>query len=180
MVYFEKFCRNCPNEAHCCKFDHSKGFTFLTLADANKIKGETGKEFGEFLDFSPLDSLTVKRLNESDPSLEGALRFSQLDSKNRILRLKKQANGNCIFLTKNAKCGIYKSRPNICRIYPFWAVRLLDGKLKVIEHDVNPSCPIILSLDKKAGMENSLPTAQIKSIKKTFEDIEKERATPCP
>ncbi len=174
-MYFEKFCKKCPEDSHCCIFNHDKGFTFVGVEDAKRIKQDTGREFGDFLDFSPLSKSVISILRHDDPALEGELRLSQLDSKNRILRLKKQMNGKCIFLTDKGKCGIYKSRPKVCRIYPFWAIRLLDDSLKVIEHDSTPSCPIVLSLRAKGDdVEKQLSKSQIEDIKNTFAEIETE------
>jgi len=64
--------------------------------------------------------------------LESSLRFTLLND-DKILRLKKNGR-NCIFL-KNGECSIYEVRPKICNMYPYWCIRLLDGTVKVIDHD---------------------------------------------
>ncbi len=180
-MYFEKFCKTCPRESHCCTFDHEAGFTFLTPQDAQRIQKATGKQFLEFVEYTHLPKKAITALKNDDPALEGAIRYSQLDSRGRILRLKKKADNTCIFLEKNGKCGIYASRPNICRIYPFWAVRLIDGNLKIISHDSTPRCPIVKSLVKKndadTDIEDCLSTNQKKAIKDTFQAIESEKRT---
>lgn len=176
-MYYEKFCKNCSNETHCCIFNHDAGFTFVSVNDAYKIAKDTGKNFGEFLDYSTLSKKSLDALKRDDEMYEGALRLSLLDSHNRILRLKKKEDGKCVFLSDKGKCTIYGARPNVCRIYPFWAMRLLSGEIKVLSHDITPRCPIVVSLVKNAhdrDVEKLLSSSQIKSIKETFSIIEKE------
>lgn len=165
-MYFKKYCSICAPKTHCCTFDHNAGFTFVGIQDAKKIQKETKKEYTDFLDFSPLPKATLRLLKKEDPALEGALRYSQLDNKNRILRLKKQKDGKCIFL-KNKKCSIYQFRPKICRIYPYWAMRLLDNSLKIIEHDTTKRCPIIQA-------DEQILKKQSEELKKIFTEIERE------
>jgi Fe-S-cluster containining protein len=73
---------------------------------------------------------------------------------NRILRIKK-IDGRCFFLT-DGKCEIYFIRPKICRIYPYWCVKLINGRVKIIAHDFPCSCDIcnVDSLSKDADKEN--------------------------
>jgi hypothetical protein len=40
------------------------------------------------------------------------------DSEPYVYRMKKTANGKCVFLVDNS-CSIYRTRPVICRFYPF-------------------------------------------------------------
>ena len=153
------------------------GFTFVSMAEARKIKKRINKGFDHFLDFSPLNKKTVSALKNCDPSLEGALRYSQLDAKGRILRLKTKKDSRCIFLNDKGKCDIYTLRPKVCKIYPFWAMRLINGKIKVIEHDPEPRCPVIAKA--KVGqldIERKLFKKQVLAIKKIFYKIEKESA----
>jgi Fe-S-cluster containining protein len=164
---FEPHCRSCKNATHCCVFPKDRGFTFVGVQDAKRIKDATGKEYAEFLEFSSLPKKLVQELKSEDPLLEGGLRYKQLDKKNRILRLKKKKNGECIFLTKGRRCGIYSVRPNICRMYPFWGVRLLDGTVKIVGHDEPATCPAVRS-------KESLTAQQTKELKSVFQRIEKE------
>ncbi len=159
-----KYCKACKKEVHCCIFKNNSGFTFVGIKDAKRIKDKTKKEYNEFLDYSPLPEKLIAELKCDDPSLEGALRHSQLNNK-RLLRLKIKKDGRCIFLDDSGKCQIYIIRPNVCKIFPFWAMRLENKKIKVIEHDVYPKCPLV----KKA-----LLNKQKSLIKKIFRDIEKE------
>lgn len=172
---FKNTCKNCPNNSHCCIFNKQSGFTFLTIKDAKRIKKQTKKEYSEFLDYSPLSKKVLNYLKNDDPANEGTLRLSQLD-KNRILRLKTKNNGKCIFLNDQNRCEIYDIRPNICRIYPFWAIKLINGKLKVIEHDINSKCKIIKSLKKK-DIDNILSKNEQTKIKKLFKDIINENSS---
>jgi Fe-S-cluster containining protein len=159
---FDKYCKSCKKEIHCCIFKNNSGFTFVGIKDAKRIKNLIKKEYKDFIDYSPLPRKLLKELKEEDPSLEGALRYSQLNNR-RLLRLKTKKEGRCIFLDEYGKCEIYKIRPNICRIYPFWAMRLENNNLKVIEHDEYPKCPIV---------KETLPDKP--KTKRLFRDIEKE------
>jgi len=174
-MQYQSFCRVCPTNAHCCTFKNKSGFTFVGIEDAKKIKSETKKDYNESLDFSPLSEDIVAFLKDDDPSLEGAMRNKQLDKQNRLLRLKTKKDGTCIFLDKNRRCTIYDIRPNICRIFPFWAMKLNNGKIKIIEHDEKPKCGIIKSKNKEfEDIEDSLSDNEVKEIKKIFGDIIKE------
>jgi Fe-S-cluster containining protein len=163
-MYYTKFCKTCKKEIHCCIFKNNSGFTFVGIKDAKRIKDKIKKDYNDFLDYSPLPGKLIKELKNDDPALEGALRYSQLNNK-RLLRLKTKKEGRCIFLDDSGKCEIYKIRPNICKIFPFWAMRLENNNLKAIEHDVYPKCPIV---------KETLPDNQ--KIKKIFRDIEKENS----
>ncbi len=175
VMHFERFCKVCPESVHCCIFKGKKGFAFLTQKDAERIKKNTKKEFDEFMDYSPLNKKMIEALKNDDPLLEGGLRYSQLDKKKRILRLRTKKNGRCIFLADNGKCSIYDIRPSICRIYPFWGIRLMSGKIKIIEHDINPKCGIIKSLKKKdKKVDEALSKDELIEAKGFFKNIEKE------
>jgi Fe-S-cluster containining protein len=175
-MYFEKFCSVCPESVHCCKFKGKIGFTFLTEKDAERIKKKTEMGLENFVDFSPLPKKMIKALKDDDPLLEGGLRYFQLDKKNRIMRLKTKEDGRCIFLTDEGRCSIYSVRPNICRIYPFWGIRLLNRKIKIIGHDISPKCGILKSIKKKnKDLEASLSKKELEGYKKIFQKIEKEK-----
>ena len=160
----EQICKNCRKDVHCCIFKDSDGFTFVGINDAKRIKKTIEKDYKEFLDYSPLSKKTIKELKEDDPLVEGGMRCAQLD-KDRILRLKTKKDKRCIFLNDGGNCDIYSVRPNICRIYPYWAIKLDNKQLKVIPHD-NPSrCMIV----KKKNVDK-------KEIIKLFKEVEKETA----
>ncbi len=162
-------CRTCPKNIHCCIFKDNKGFAFLTVNDARLIKKKINKDYSHFLNYSPLSNKIISAMKKEEPCLEGALRYLQLDKK-RLLRLKTKEEGRCIFLNKKGKCDIYSIRPNICRIYPFWAMRLFNKKLKVIEHNINMKCSIIY----KKEVEQILSAKQADEVKNIFKKIEKE------
>jgi Fe-S-cluster containining protein len=165
---FKKHCKTCSPKKHCCIFKENIGFTFFSLSNAKEIKKKIKKDYSFFLDYSPLPKKTIKLLKEGDPALEGYLRYSLLDKMGRLLRLKTKRDGRCIFLNDDKKCEIYDIRPNICKIYPFWAVRLIDDSIKVIAHDPESGCPALENLDE------TLSKKEINSIKKLFRLIEKE------
>jgi Fe-S-cluster containining protein len=165
-------CNKCKRDVHCCIFKDASEFAFVGLKNAEQIKKRIKKDYDHFLDYSPLPKHVVNIMKDSDTCLEGSLRYSQLDSKNRLLRLKtKKTNKDkrCIFLDDSGKCEIYDIRPNICRIFPFWAIRLSNGRLKIITHDLDPSCSAVRSLDI-----SSIPAKDALKIKKVMKDIEKE------
>jgi Fe-S-cluster containining protein len=166
-MYYQTNCKECPKKVHCC----INGFVFVTSKDALRIKKRTHLSFEEFLDKTSLSKKIVAILKHDDPSLEGALRYSQLQDKNRLLRLQK-VKGNCIFLDETGRCKIYSVRPNICRIYPFWVMRLINGKLKIIEHDIDTKCSVIKGKDVK----DILSKKEENKIKKLFRKIEKEKS----
>ncbi len=171
-MYFASYCKNCKKSSHCCIFEDGKGFTFVTPSDARVIAKETGLSYAEFLNYSPLAPKVIAALKGADEMREGALRATQVDSSGRILRLKQQANGRCVFLRDDGKCGIYHIRPNICRIYPFWAMELIDGRIKVIRHDTIPTCPIVKAMEKKdKDIETILSQRHADELRSLFSSI---------
>ncbi len=168
-MYFESNCKKCRKDKHCCIFKNNSGFVFVGIQDARNIKRRIKKDYNYFLDYSPLPKKVIKRLKHGDPALEGKIRYSQLD-KNRLLRLKTKKEGRCVFLNRFGKCSVYRVRPNICRIFPFWAIKLNNGRIKVIEHDPYPKCSVIKSKD----IEEILSKKEASAIKKIFKNIEKE------
>jgi Fe-S-cluster containining protein len=169
---FRKRCKTCSKASHCCIFKSNLGFTFIGISDAKRIRSRIKKDYDYFLEFSPLKKRQVNALKNCDPSLEGALRLSELDKNNRILRLKTKEDGRCIFLNNRGVCDVYTLRPNVCRIYPFWGMRLISGRIKIIAHDESPNCPIIGRGHKEA--EEILSKKQILELKGVFKCIEKE------
>ncbi|MFA6889369.1 MAG: YkgJ family cysteine cluster protein [Candidatus Woesearchaeota archaeon] len=156
-------CTTCKKNDHCCIFNRD-GFCFVGLKNAEKIKKKINKDYSYFLDYSPLSKKLINELKTDDPVLEGALRYKQLDE-GKILRLKTQKNGRCIFLQKNGKCAIYDIRPNICKIFPYWVMKLTNGKMKVIAHDPFFKCNIFKDI---------LPKQEITNLKKVFKEIQRE------
>jgi Fe-S-cluster containining protein len=174
------YCKNCPKDVHCCIFKNG-GFTFLTTKDAKIIKSKIKKDFAYFLDFSPLPKKIITSLKNCDPALEGGLRYSQLDKQNKLLRLKTKKEGRCIFLDDDGKCVIYEIRPNVCRMYPFWGLRLTNGKIKIVEHGINSKCELLKSFKLNNSpshyndIEKDLSKRDLLELKKIFSKIEKER-----
>ncbi|MCX6706838.1 MAG: YkgJ family cysteine cluster protein [Candidatus Woesearchaeota archaeon] len=164
-------CKNCKRDVHCCIFKNPSQFAFVGLKHAKLIKQRIHKDYDQFLDYSPLPKNVVKALRNCDPCLEGALRYSQLDRKKRLIRLKAKKDRRCIFLDDSSRCEIYDIRPNICRIFPFWAIRLNNGKLKIITHDLDPSCSAVRSLNI-----SRISPKDASNIRKVMKDIEKEDA----
>lgn len=172
---FNNYCKKCPREIHCCVFQKNRGYTFVGIKNTKKIKNKIKKDYDYFLDYSPLPKKIIDSIKNEDEVLEGNLRYNMLTKDNRLLRLKTKDNGDCIFLNKSGKCEIYSIRPNICKMFPFWAIKLLNNKIKIIEHDEYPRCGIILDLKKKdSDVEKTLSKDEIIKIKKLFNEIKKE------
>jgi Fe-S-cluster containining protein len=60
-----------------------------------------------------------------------------IEGKRSLLILRWSALRHCIFYAGNAGCGIYRSRPLLCRTYPF---RLEKGKLANMK---SRACPVL-------------------------------------
>jgi Fe-S-cluster containining protein len=90
----------------------------------------------------PDDIETLEKNNLGDSVLtldEPSLYPSRLyPSKSHIL--KKRPNGNCVHLTGESLCGIYKLRPLICRTYPLIVAPTFENTLLI---DLEYSCPFI-------------------------------------
>lgn len=165
-------CNNCPKDAHCCVFEKNKGFVFVGIKDAEKIRKKTKHDYSYFLDYSSLPKSVVNILRTDDKLAEGGVRYSQLDKNGSLLRLKKQKNGKCIFLNQKKLCEIYSIRPNICRIYPYWAIKLINGKIKIIPHDFESKCKLIkTNLKKQKDIEQIINKKEAAEIKRTFKKI---------
>lgn len=167
-MYFEGNCKECRKDWHCCIFKNNSGFAFVGIQDARNIKRRIKKDYSYFLDYSPLPKKVINLLRYEEPALEGKIRYSQLD-KGSLLRLRTKKDGMCIFLNDYGKCEIYSIRPNVCKIFPFWAMKLTNGRIKVIEHDAYPKCSIVT---KDIG--KNISRKKVLTIKKIFRKIEKE------
>lgn len=83
--------------------------------------------------------------------------------------LKRGKDGNCIFL-KDKKCGVYNSRPHICRTYPF----MLDGEELIIsECDGVGSCSASGEVKTIARDLISRKSAEDKEFELTKEQYQK-------
>ena len=173
-MQFENNCKICRKKTHCCIFSGDSGFAFVGIRTAKKIRQETGKDYSGFLEYTPLPKKIVAGLKNEEDILEGGLRYTQLDKKYRILRLKKKKDGRCIFLDEAGKCEIYQIRPNICRIYPFWVMKLQNGKLKVIKHDHDSGCGIVKNIKMNSELDLLLSGKQISDMKEIFRKIHEE------
>ncbi|MFA6073675.1 MAG: YkgJ family cysteine cluster protein [Candidatus Woesearchaeota archaeon] len=172
---FNNKCVNCKKSIHCCIFKNDSGFTFIGIKDAKKIKKEINKPYSYFLNYSTLPKKIVTSLKQDEDYQEGNLRFSQLTKQNKILKLNTKNEGRCIFLDDKNKCKIYNIRPNICKMYPFWALRLTNNKLKIIQHDTNSRCQVLKQMSKKQkDIEKTMTKNEIKNIQIIFKQIEQE------
>lgn len=100
-------CRRC---AQCCRAEYGDNTVFIFPFEIRRICGETGLCRDDF----------VKPTPSEDEDSEGNIHtFEWVLRKNR----------DCIF-QKDGLCTVYKSRPYICRTYPFY---LLEGRLMFSE-----------------------------------------------
>lgn len=166
-------CSSCDEGSHCCIF-HEGEFAFVGISDARRIRKITGLLYKEFLDYSPLRKKIISGLEHDDPSLEGHFRYRQLDKSGSILRMKSSENGRCFFLDDMNRCRIYDIRPKICRIYPFWAMKLVNGRIKVITHDPEPDCMITKGIRRQSEIENLLSGDELAQLKRVFSAIKEE------
>jgi len=169
---FKNACKKCIREEQCCFFNDASEFAFVGIKDAQRIKRHTKKDYSYFLNYSPFTKKIIADLKSDDPFREGRLRYSQLDNK-RILRLKTK-NKRCVFLKKSGGCSIYSIRPNICRIFPFWAVRMVNGTYKVITHGDGVCIAIESILRQRKDVEKIISPKEISEIKRIMKNIEKE------
>jgi Fe-S-cluster containining protein len=67
-------------------------------------------------DFENSISRLVTRLQK-----EGVLQSYRASTE--LFMISRQANGDCVFLTKERKCSIYDKRPETCRKFPLIGLR---------------------------------------------------------
>lgn len=161
---YETFCKHCPQTTHCCKFTQGRSFCAITKAEIKNISRFKRTLPSEFVDASTLSPLLRSALEHADPLSEGGLHVAHIKKSKIILRLKTKKVGketHCIFLDKDGKCSIYPVRPAICQMYPFWVVKLLNGKYRIIFHDALPKCLIAKYMKKThLDIDTYLTTAQ--------------------
>jgi len=154
-------CLNCKKKYHCCIAQPSKGYIFVGVNEAKRIKNKTKISYSEFLTFSKLDKKLASESKKDSPYSEAKLR-ADLMIDGRILRMKVDKNGKCVFL-KDGKCSIYKHRPLICQMYPFW----FNKEFELIHHPSLVHCDLI---DKDFLMTDR----EFTQLKKTAQKIIKE------
>lgn len=166
MAILNNYCLKCSLYVHCCKFKHSKGFVFVGIKDADKIRRKYNLAYSDFLEFRKFSKQWIK-LNKMQPKFsEGYLRCSQL-KKDKLLVLRTKRNGDCIFLEKG-KCVIYADRPLVCKIYPYWFYN--GDKLHIISHDDGCKCKL---LKEEYGLA-VLPGKELSEMKKIARKIMQE------
>jgi len=128
-------CDSCKN--NCCIYPEESGFIFCGIKDAERIRDATGLGFGEFLDFSKLRRKTIDACRDWHERWAECRLRSRMLVDGRLLRIRTVEEGRCYFLDNERRCSIYKDRPLLCRIYPFWFIH--DGRsIRIIEHDTDP------------------------------------------
>jgi Fe-S-cluster containining protein len=163
MIKPTNICLKCPDKVHCCKFK-AKGFVFIGPKDAINICKKY--RINDFLELRKLSKKTVSSLKHEPKYSEGYLRYSQLKD-GRLPVLKTQKNGDCIFL-KKGKCIIYKDRPLICRIYPYWFYN--GEKMHIIEHNPGCKCKLLKQKEGKADVSSKERTSFKKLSKSIIEE----------
>jgi len=123
-------CMICPKDVHCCKFSGMKGFVFLGMKNAEDISKRTKLKLDSFSEFRKMPKNMIQKMRSEPYYSEAHLRLSLMKG-GKLLVLKTRSNGDCIFL-EDRRCRIYRSRPLICRIYPYWFMDGEKGKKHVI------------------------------------------------
>lgn len=157
-----KECLVCSKKYHCCINPSSKGDVAVYIDEAKKIKKKMGLSYNKFLTFSKLPLKLANASKKDSKGTEARLRADMMID-NRILRLKIKKNSECIFLNKK-KCVIYKIRPTICRMYPYW-FKNEKGKIKIVVHAGCEYCGI---------EKHELTKKQLNQLVKTAKKIEKQ------
>ncbi len=107
LNFFEEYCLKCNSK--CCK----NWTVFVTIKDLQHIKKFAKLEYLEFSNFSIVQEDELLLYSKKQNNY-----FYDYIVNGKVLQIKKQ-NGLCIFLNNN-RCSIYKCRPLICKLYPFW------------------------------------------------------------
>lgn len=129
-------CRKC---AQCCMSEFGDNTVIVSPSHIRKICNNSGLEHDDFVIPTPSD----------DRDKDGDIHTFEWV-------LKKNDNGNCIFL-KEKLCEIYECRPFICKTYPFY---LLDGKLEFCE---------CMGIGGNIGDRESLEMARVLKERYVFE-----------
>ena len=144
-------CSKCPPRGHCCKFKYSTGFVFVGTKDADNIRKKYGTDYQKFLHLKKFPMILVSFMKKEPSYSEAYVRYTQLkDGRLPVLKIKK--NGDCIFL-KSGACAIYKDRPLVCQLYPYWF--LPAEKIHIIPHDTDLKCRLLKEKDGRAQLTKS-------------------------
>jgi Fe-S-cluster containining protein len=119
----------CHSTGHCCK----DVICLPTPWDVVRIVRETGTDPREFLEFITPDDISGVDL--SDPT------WLDVDGKKYMMALYRDLKG-CFFLEPGThRCGIYLSRPLLCRLYPMKLQETKDGEFKGFTLHGDVGCP---------------------------------------
>ncbi len=127
---------------------------------------ETGGKFLTFLHLKKISGVLASFMKKEPSYSEGYMRHTQLkDGKLPVLKIKK--NGDCIFLKRGA-CVIYKDRPLVCQLYPYWF--LPAEKMHIIPHDPDLKCRLLKEKNGRAQLTKSELKRCINLAKKIMEE----------
>ncbi|PIR05663.1 hypothetical protein COV56_01635 [Candidatus Kuenenbacteria bacterium CG11_big_fil_rev_8_21_14_0_20_37_9] len=129
------FCSECAKRKEdCCRSDYIK---FITLKDAVRIAKSLNAPIKKIIIYGKLSAkdkktkLYIKKIHNY---------YYDLASRDeKILQLKRKKDGSCFFLSKMGHCTIYKVRPLICQVFPFWYAA--NGEI-IIDHN-GMDCDIV-------------------------------------
>lgn len=120
---------NCHSCVHCC----TEVVCLPTPWDVERIVRETGEKPKDFLEF--LTPEEIEGVDDDDPT------WLEVDDEKYMMALKRGKRG-CYFLNKKTRlCGIYESRPLLCRLYPFKLDESKKGKYKGFSLHKDVGCP---------------------------------------
>lgn len=124
IVHFK--CHHCN---HCC----TEVVCLPTPFDVIRIVKGTNANPYEFLEFLSPEEITG--VDKNDPT------WLECDDDRYIMALRRDDKG-CHFLDKKTKyCGIYESRPILCRLYPFALHESRDGEFRGFSLHTDVGCP---------------------------------------
>ncbi|GMV99623.1 MAG: hypothetical protein AMXMBFR84_07620 [Candidatus Hydrogenedentota bacterium] len=120
---------SCHHCNHCC----TEVVCLPTPWDVVRIVKNTKQDPYEFLEFLATDE--IEEVEDDDPT------WLDVDGDRYIMALRRDKRG-CHFLDKKTRyCGIYESRPILCRLYPFRLEETRDGEFKGFSLHDDVGCP---------------------------------------
>jgi len=119
----------CHSTGHCC----TEVVCLPTPWDVIRIARETGESPDDFLEF--LTAEEISDVEDDDPTWLEA-------GEERFMMALKRGKRGCYFLDKKTGyCGIYESRPILCRLFPFKLEETKDGEFKGFSLHTDVGCP---------------------------------------
>ena len=129
-------CTDCGN---CCKLR-----VVVTDMDLARLMAGTGLPPKKIVRFYGPDDI------EGKPRGKGWINFSPRLEDRRVMALREQRGGACVFF-KNNRCTVYPHRPVTCRVYPFNLEFDNNGR-RVSGIEINDACQCDYDLEGKVSL----------------------------